>query len=97
MLRLLQAGICDGNYLTICHLFAITGLKLTIKKDCILFKFSEEFPDADCLSSSNRDKDNGDKEIPDEKVEGEEELAGPKDLADGHVHIHSLARVDICF
>ena len=97
MLRLLQAGICDGNYLIICHLFAITGLKLTIKKDCILFKLSEEFPDADCLSSSNRDEDHGDKEIPDEKVEGEEELAGPKDLADGDIHLHQLARVDVCF
>ena len=49
------------------------------------------------LSSSNRDEDNGDKEIPDEKVEREEKLAGPIDLADGHVHLYQLARVDVCF
>ena len=49
------------------------------------------------LGSCNGDEHNGDKEIPDEEVDREEELAGPKDLADGHVHIHSLARVDVCF
>ena len=49
------------------------------------------------LSSSNRDENDSNKEVPDEKVEGEEELAGPIDLADGHVHLHQLARVDVCF
>ena len=49
------------------------------------------------LSSSNRDEDDSDKEVPDEKEEGEEELAGPEDLADGHIHLHQLARIDVGF
>ena len=49
------------------------------------------------LSSSNRNENDSNEEVPDEKVEREEKLAGPVDLADGHVHLHQLARVDVAF
>ena len=49
------------------------------------------------LSSSNRDENDSNEEVPDEKVEREEELAGPVDLADGYIHIYQLAGVDVAF
>ena len=45
--------IRDRKYLTMSNLFAIARMKLTIKKDRILFQLSQEFADADRLDKTS--------------------------------------------